>query len=446
MKNHTLQGLIRIMFIGSIVQGCSATDTATISSPAQETQPIEFSNSPPPSLPPTTLSPEASSTRTSIPFTPIPTTVVAEPTATRTFAPFIPSYLVFSVWGTPPHGIALIKSDSTGQRWVTCEDPTGIYDSPTWSPDGHWIAFTLGFIDGYDNEIYIVNVNGNDLQRITYDDYQNSYLAWSPIGDEIAFSAPELYILNLVNGGSKRIGENLQYAEGSAWSPDGKKIAVRAASEAGSYYLYIIDVNENNVRQATDYQIGSGRISWSPDGRQIAYRSAERCGDICIFNLDDGSHSCLTSTEGGERDPAWSPDGKHIAFLATQEAWLCRNQGSDWEPVIPDWQVFIMRVDGTGITRRTHTDEIKYGLTWSPAPSLQIGSLYTITEWGDRLTVRDTPSLSGEFVTQLLQGDVVSILEGPMDAEDYCWWRLGTEDGVEGWAVEVYRWYQPVGE
>jgi hypothetical protein len=79
-------------------------------------------------------------------------------------------------------------------------------------------------------------------------------------------------------------------------------------------------------------------------------------------------------------------------------------------------------------------------------PSLQIGSSYTITEWGDRLTVRDTPSLSGAFLTQLLEGETVTILEGPVDAEDYYWWRLRTEEGVEGWAVEVYRWYQPVGE
>ncbi len=446
MKNYALRGSIMLIAMCCILQGCRATETATVSPPAHETQPIELTPSLPPSFPSPTFLPAATSTDTPIPFTPTSTTVVAEPTATRTFAPFLPGYLVFSVWGTPPHGIALIKSDSTVQRWVTYEDPTGIYDYPTWSPDGHWIAFTLGFIDGYDNEIYIVNVNGKDQQRITYDDYQNSDLAWSPIGDEIAFSAPELYILNLANGGSRRIGANLQFAEGSAWSPDGKQIAVRAASEVGRYYLYIIDTNGDNVRQATDYQIGSGRISWSPDGRQIAYRSAERCGDICIFNLEDGSHSCLTSTEGGERDPTWSPDGKHIAFLATQETWLCRNQGSEWEPVIPDWQVFIIRVDGTGITRRTHTDEIKYGLTWSPVPSLQIGSSYTITDWGDRLTVRDTPSLSGAFVTQLLLGDMVTILEGPVDAEDYYWWRLRTEDGIEGWAVEVYRWYQLVGE
>jgi dipeptidyl aminopeptidase/acylaminoacyl peptidase len=449
MTNYHLYGLIRIIFLGCMIQGCSAVETATISPSALDTQPIEISPSLPPSLPPTTLIPGATSTSTTtttlIPFTQIPTTVVPEPTDTQTFTPSLPGYLAFSVWGVPPNGIAVINSDGSDLRWVTNKYSSGLYDDPTWSPDGHWIAFTLYFLSESDNEIYIVNVDGSGVKRITYDDQWSFSLAWSPDGQKIAFTAPELYVLNLENGGSRRIGASLQITGGPAWSPDGEQIAVQGTDEGGEYYLYIIDVNEDNVTQATDYQIGSGRTSWSPDGRQIAYRSGDGCGDICILKLEDGTHHCLISTAGGERDPAWSPDGKHIAFLATQESELCQYQVT-FEPLMLDWQVFLMHVDGTGITKRTHTSETKYGLAWSPVPLLQIGSSYTITEWGDRLTVRDTPSLSGAFVTQLLRGDMVTILEGPVDAEDYYWWRLRTEDGIEGWAVEVYRWYQPVGE
>ena len=57
-----------------------------------------------------------------------------------------------------------------------------------------------------------------------------------------------------------------------------------------------------------------------------------------------------------------------------------------------------------------------------------------------------SPSQNGAVITQLLEGDVVTILEGPVDAEDHYWWRLRTADGTEGWAVEVYRWYRSVGE
>jgi hypothetical protein len=126
MKKHALYRLIRIIFFGCIVQGCSATETVTISSPAQETQPIEYSTSVHPSLPPSTLSAEATITKTLIPATQIPTAEVPGPTATRTFAPFLPGYLAFSVWGEPPNGIAVINSDGSGWRWVTNEYPIGI--------------------------------------------------------------------------------------------------------------------------------------------------------------------------------------------------------------------------------------------------------------------------------------------------------------------------------
>ncbi len=437
MKNYALLGSIMLIAMCCILQGCSATETVTVLPPAQETQPIEISTSLPPSLPSPTFLPAATGTYTPIPFTPTLTTVAPEPTATRTFAPFIPGYLVFSVWRTPPHGIAVMSSNGSSRRWVINDNPTAIYDDPTWSPDGHWIAFSLYYLDESDNEIYIVNVDGSGLRRITYDVHWNMYPAWSPDGQEIAFTTPDLYILNLANGGSRRIGQILHDISDIAWSPDGKQIVVRAASEDGGYYLFIIDVNENNVTQATDYQIGGGRISWSPDGKQIAHRSGGQCGDICILNLEDGTHRCIKSTVGGVRDLAWSPDEGYIAFLATQV--YC-------ESTYVGWQIYITDVEGTAINQLTATDIGYSGLAWSQVPSLQIGSSYMITEWGDRLTVRDTPSMSGAFLTQLLQGDMVTILEGPVDAEDYYWWRLRTEDGIEGWAVEVYRWYQPVGE
>ena len=439
-KNNPACVIMLLLLFSIAIPGCgpAVTPSPSPGSPATLT-PSDTDQ--PPTLPPT-----LENTLTPVLTTSIPTTLPDTQPAPTGIPPALPGYLAFSVWGTPPHGIAVINPDGSGRRWLTYDYPVseiGIYDEPTWSPDGHWLAFTLGFMDEGDDEIYIINVDGSDLQRITYDDYGSNYLAWSPDGQEIAFTTPELYILNLSDGSSRHIGETLQETGGLAWSPDGEQIAVRAATADGGYTLYLIDANGDNPRQVTDFQLGSGRISWSPDGQQIAYRSAQGCGDICILNLDDGSHQCLTNTAGAERDPAWSPDGSQIAFLASAEQRLCQNQVAE-EPLIPGSQVFIMAADGTGLTQLTGTSEIFNGLVWSPVPALQVGSSYAVTAWGDRLNVRESPSQSGTVITQLLEGDVVTILEGPVDAEDYYWWRLRTADGTEGWAVEVYRWYRSV--
>lgn len=69
--------------------------------------------------------------------------------------------------------------------------------------------------------------------------------------------------------------------------------------------------------------------------------------------------------------------------------------------------------------------------------------VYIITEAGDQLNVRDQPSTDSRVVTQLLTGDYVEIIDGPIQANGYTWWkfRIHTGNGGEGWAVENQEWY-----
>jgi uncharacterized protein YgiM (DUF1202 family) len=75
-------------------------------------------------------------------------------------------------------------------------------------------------------------------------------------------------------------------------------------------------------------------------------------------------------------------------------------------------------------------------------PALQTQKSYAITEAGDNLNLREAASLSSTILKKLKTDDVVMILEGPIDTENYYWWRMRTADGTEGWAVEVAGWYE----
>jgi tetratricopeptide (TPR) repeat protein/uncharacterized protein YgiM (DUF1202 family) len=55
---------------------------------------------------------------------------------------------------------------------------------------------------------------------------------------------------------------------------------------------------------------------------------------------------------------------------------------------------------------------------------------------GDKLNVREGAGRSNPIVTQLEQGAVVTILEGPQEADGFRWWKIRTSDGIEGWAVD----------
>jgi TolB protein len=82
-----------------------------------------------------------------------------------------------------------------------------------------------------------------------------------------------------------------------------------------------MDVNPvngaGNAVRLTDGKANDGWPTWSPDGRRIAFES-DRGGnwDIWIINVDGSGLTNLTRSPEVERFPAWSPDGKRLAFTS----------------------------------------------------------------------------------------------------------------------------------
>jgi tetratricopeptide (TPR) repeat protein/uncharacterized protein YraI len=60
------------------------------------------------------------------------------------------------------------------------------------------------------------------------------------------------------------------------------------------------------------------------------------------------------------------------------------------------------------------------------------------TTGGDTLNLREGPGIDFEIIERLEPGALVTLLEGPRKNDDdgYVWWRIRTEEGVEGWSVE----------
>jgi Protein of unknown function (DUF3160)/Bacterial SH3 domain len=72
------------------------------------------------------------------------------------------------------------------------------------------------------------------------------------------------------------------------------------------------------------------------------------------------------------------------------------------------------------------------------------GDIYIITKAGDELNVRDEPSTTAAVITQLKTGDYVEVVDGPVQANGYTWWKFKLYSGnveTTGWAVEDQEWY-----
>lgn len=54
---------------------------------------------------------------------------------------------------------------------------------------------------------------------------------------------------------------------------------------------------------------------------------------------------------------------------------------------------------------------------------------------GSGLNLRTEPGTGAEVVINAPEGAVLTVVEGPQEADGYVWWKLRTDEGEEGWGA-----------
>jgi Tol biopolymer transport system component len=124
-----------------------------------------------------------------------------------------------------PERLYAISEDGTGQRLLSGE-PDDVY-WPTWSPDGHRIAFT--YRAGRQDQLWVADDQGGDVHRVSRVVSRTSNLsgcfnsAWSSDGIRLACwgHAGGLYVVNATTGASRRIARDayIDYDAPASWRP-----------------------------------------------------------------------------------------------------------------------------------------------------------------------------------------------------------------------------------
>jgi dipeptidyl aminopeptidase/acylaminoacyl peptidase len=260
-------------------------------------------------------------------------------------------------------------------------------------------------------EIYLINPDGTDPQRLTNNSFADSFAMLSPDGKKIVFDSNRLTADPLVpqtwnvddlfvmdaDGTNQEL---LTRGSSATWSPDGKDIAFHASA---SYYtsggtdtgdplnrqpgaattdsdLFVANVDElaaapdvlTKTQLATNITntplLIESDADWSaspttaPGGQSIVFIS-DPVGDhpefsnqaeIYVINPDGTEPLQLTRNDYEERAPSWSPDGTRIVFSA--------RIGGDQN----DFEICVMNADGSGFQQLTNNTVFDLTPSWSP--------------------------------------------------------------------------------
>ncbi|MEA3181180.1 MAG: TolB protein [Gammaproteobacteria bacterium] len=187
----------------------------------------------------------------------------------------------------------------------------GINGAPVYSPDGKKLALTLGGSGG-NPDIYVLELQTQNLTRITDDPAIDTEAAWAPDGKFIYFTSdraggPQIYKIG-VNPGDrpKRITFSGNYNARPRLSADGNQLAM-VTLDSGNYRVAVQDLSSGTVRVLSKGHLDESP-SFAPNGSTIIYseREANR-GILATVSVDGLTGLRLKSEQGEVREPSWGP-------------------------------------------------------------------------------------------------------------------------------------------
>jgi Tol biopolymer transport system component len=224
--------------------------------------------------------------------------------------------------------IALVGAQDGSVRVLKSLDwkePTKIF----FSPDGRHIAYDLPVTDSSNEQhVYVMAIDGSREAAVAAHPSQNVILGWSLDAQHVLFASNRsgsfgLWSVPVEDGRARGAATLLKPDIAASWSlgltTSGTMFVWKYASPVYVQASSIDLITGKLVSSPTTFQrfIGSrGRPDWSPDGKHLAYQSCNPLGagpcTLWIRSMETGQLRDIQLKLGYFFFARWSPDGREL--------------------------------------------------------------------------------------------------------------------------------------
>ncbi len=286
--------------------------------------------------------------------------------------------------GSGSGGDIIDKPDFTpenGQYTIDALEAFGKVSSPVVSPDKSKILYGISYESLEQNksnlDLYVMNLDGSDNQRITRTPESENGAVWIDGGKKIAYMSAvdgkqQLWVMNADGSGAKAVSLVENGIAGFLFSPDEKQVLMigsvkysRTAEDIypdlpkatgrliddlmykhwdewvteiphpllgsfdGNQVTDVIDIMQDEPFEAPMKPFGGVEsFAWAPDGSKLIYVSRKKTGmeyalstnsDLYLYDVASKKTSNITEgMMGYDTNPVYSPDGKYVAWLSME--------------------------------------------------------------------------------------------------------------------------------
>jgi serine/threonine protein kinase len=228
--------------------------------------------------------------------------------------------------------LMIVNTDGTNEKKLVTRTPQEFgtpWASPSWSPDGELIVFSLATSEGGKRmlDVWTSSVTDGATKRLTSQRWMSiSALTWLRDASGIVVAAADqtntpshqIWFVSYPQGEVRRITNDTNNYRGASLTADSKSLVTVETEQVSNIWHAPVSDASRATQITSSRRDGTEGMAYTPDGKILYTSGLGNDTNIWIMNADGSGRKQLTSGAGRNRYPNVSPDGRYIVFISNR--------------------------------------------------------------------------------------------------------------------------------